>query len=132
MSEDKKMSLTMQIMIAMVVGIICGVIINTLFASTAFVQDYIVGGVLDVVGSIFVASLKMMVVPLVFVSLVCGVTSLSDTAALGRLGGKAIGLYLMTTAIAVTIAISVALLISPGDGVQATAEVSYEAKEARR
>jgi len=72
-----------------------------------------------VVGSVFVAALKMMVVPLVFVSLVAGVTSLSDLNALGRIGIKALALYLTTTAIAVTIALSLASLVGPGHGFNA-------------
>ena len=66
----------------------------------------------------FVSALKMMVVPLVFVSLVGGVTALGDLRALGRVGGKAVVLYLGTTAVAVSIALSLAVLAAPGEGFQ--------------
>ena len=129
-TEAKKMSLTTKILIAMISGIAVGILINTQFATHVGVQTYFVGGILDVIGSIFVASLKMMVVPLVFVSLICGVTSLGDPKALGRLGLKALALYLFTTAIAVSIALSLAVSIGPGQGFENTAEVVYEAKQA--
>ena len=91
-------------------------IINTLFADVKWIQDYIVMGLFEVVGKIFVASLQMLVVPLVFVSLVCGVSSLEDSSKLGRMGVKTIGLYLFTTAIAVTLALIASILIGPGTG----------------
>jgi DAACS family dicarboxylate/amino acid:cation (Na+ or H+) symporter len=129
-TETKKMSLTTKILIAMISGIAVGILINTQFANNVHVQTYFVGGILDVIGSIFVASLKMMVVPLVFVSLICGVTSLGDPSALGRLGLKALALYLFTTAVAVSIALSLAVSIGPGQGFDNTTEVVYEAKQA--
>lgn len=81
-------------------------------------------------GKIFVNCLKMMVVPLVFVSLVCGICSLSDTTKLGRLGGKSIGLYIFTTGIAITIAITLALVIAPGEGANLVQSATQETKEA--
>lgn len=73
----------------------------------------------------------MMVVPLVFVSLVVGVTALSDIQTLGRIGVKALGLYLATTAIAVSIALSLAVLVEPGRGFDAGATAaSFTGKEA--
>jgi len=110
--------LTRQIVIAMIAGIMLGVVLNQLGA-TPWVRLLLVDGLLHVVGSVFVAALKMMVVPLVFVSLVAGVTSLSDLNALGRIGIKALALYLTTTAIAVTIALSLASLVGPGHGFNA-------------
>jgi Na+/H+-dicarboxylate symporter len=84
-----------------------------------------------VVGSVFVAALKMMVVPLVFVSLVVGVTALSDLIALGRIGVKALVLYLSTTAIAVTIALTLTGVVGPGHGFDAgNAAASFSGKEA--
>lgn len=67
------------------------------------------------VGDIFMRLIKMVIVPLVFASLLVGVASLGDVRKLGRMGGKTLGLYLMTTAIAVTIGLGVAHLIQPGD-----------------
>ncbi len=110
--------LTRQIVIAMLAGIVLGVVVNQL-GTAPWVQLALVDGLLYVVGSVFVAALKMMVVPLVFVSLVAGVTSLSDLNALGRIGIKALALYLTTTAIAVTLALTLASLVGPGRGFDA-------------
>ena len=114
MTQKKRFSLTSQILLAMLAGIFTGTLINLLFADIAFVQDFIVTGLLHVIGTAFVAALKMLVVPLVFVSLIGGVTALGDVKALGRIGLKAVSLYLLTTAIAISIALCLASLINPG------------------
>ncbi|MFB1000381.1 MAG: cation:dicarboxylase symporter family transporter, partial [Colwellia sp.] len=71
----------------------------------------------------------MLVVPLVFVSLICGTCSLKDTTKLGRIGGKAISLYLITTAIAISFAMFLALVISPGEGVNMASETTFTSRE---
>lgn len=130
MPEKHSHTLTRQIVIAMLAGIGLGVALNLLGAA-AWVQAVFVDGLLHVAGSIFVSALKMMVVPLVFVSLVVGVTALSDMKTLGRIGVKALGLYLATTAIAVSIALSLAVLVEPGRGFDAGATAaSFTGKEA--
>lgn len=127
----KKLSLTMKIMVAMVVGIVFGIILSTVGKDSLFVQNILIGGILKVVGTIFVKALKMMVVPLVFVSLIGGVTSLGDVNALGRIGIKALILYLITTAVAITIALTLAVVIAPGEGFEVKAQdVKFQAKEA--
>jgi len=120
MAAPETHRLTRQIVIAMVAGIVLGVAIN-LLGATPWIQTFVVDGILHVVGSVFVAALKMMVVPLVLVSLVVGVTALSDLRVLGRIGAKALGLYLATTAIAVTIALTLAGVVGPGEGFDAGA-----------
>ena len=95
------MNLTQKILIGMALGLALGVIFQaTDLVSNGFVSTYVLNGVIDAGGKIFVTLLKMMVVPLVFVSLVCGAASLGATGSVGRLGGKTIGLYLATTALA--------------------------------
>ncbi len=71
--------------------------------------------ILRPVGTAFMKLIKMVIVPLVFSSLLVGVASLGDVRKLGRLGGKTIGLYLGTTAIAVTIGLALGNLIQPGN-----------------
>lgn len=66
------------------------------------------------IGRLFLALIKMVVVPLVFFSLVVGVASLGDFRALGRLGGRTIGYFMMTTVVALTIGVGLANLIKPG------------------
>jgi Na+/H+-dicarboxylate symporter len=85
------------------------------------------GGLFYVGGQIFVASLKVLVVPLVFISLVCGTCQLQGQSSLGRLSLKAIGLYLLTTAIAISIAIFVAELLQPGIGIEMTTKADFVA-----
>jgi DAACS family dicarboxylate/amino acid:cation (Na+ or H+) symporter len=70
----------------------------------------------------------MMVVPLVLVSLVCGVTALGDVRALGRLGMKTLGLYLLTTCVAIVIALLLATFIAPGGGFELAGEIAYESR----
>jgi DAACS family dicarboxylate/amino acid:cation (Na+ or H+) symporter len=117
--SDSTHNLTRKIMLAMGSGMLMGIIINLLIPEKSLFNDYLVHGFLHVVGAIFVASLKMMVVPLVFVSLVGGVTALGNLSALGRMSVKAILLYLMTTAIAITLALSLAVVVGPGEGFDA-------------
>ena len=71
---------------------------------------------MDVGGKIFIASLKLLVVPLVFVSWSAVPVTSPDGAAMGRVGGKALGLFLLTTAIAISLALMVSLTIKPGEG----------------
>ncbi len=128
---EAKISLTTQILIAMIFGAFLGVLLNLFGAGSGLVQSLLVDGVLRVVGAIFIASLKMMVVPLVFVSLVCGVTSMGDVAALGRIGAKALGLYVATTALAITVALLIAGVVSPGIGFDITgAEIDFKSRAA--
>jgi Na+/H+-dicarboxylate symporter len=80
----------------MAAGLVAGVAIN-LIGADGLVGSYVVDGLFHVVGTIFLASLKLLVVPLVLVSLVCGTASLEDVTRLGRVGGKTLVLYLLTT-----------------------------------
>ena len=130
------MSLTKKILIGMTLGLALGVLFQvTDLVSNAFIDSYVLNGAIDAGGKIFVTLLKMMVVPLVFVSLVCGARSLGATGSVGRLGGKTIGLYLLTTALAVSFALMLALIVDPGlsasdDNSAALTFDAYQAKEA--
>jgi Na+/H+-dicarboxylate symporter len=131
------MTLTTRILLAMVAGIVLGSLLNLLSAQDvlpvafqSFIDSYLIGGLFDVVGRIFVASLKMLVVPLVFVSLVCGASALGNNARMGRIAIRTIGFYLLTTAIAVTLAITAGVLIAPGEGVSAVGTADFVASEA--
>jgi len=112
----EKKSLTLRIITAMVLGLATGLIIKYLFPSSQFLQVYLIDGLFHIIGAIFIASLKMLVVPIVFVSLVCGTCSLKDTTKIGRLGLKTLLLYLITTAFAVTVALLLSVLVGPGEG----------------
>ena len=123
------MNLTVRILIGMVSGIVVGLLIQFSTSPEAWIQTFLVHGILDTGGTLFVASLRLMVVPLVFVSLVCGASNLADGAAMGRLGGKTLGLYLMTTAIAISLALSLALIVSPGESGSFATTTEYSPRE---
>lgn len=88
--------------------------------------------VFEPVGNLFINAIKMLIVPLVFCSLISGITSMRDTTKLGRIGGKAIAIYLITTGIAVTIGLILGTYFAPGDGMQmvAVAEMAAISREA--
>ncbi|MBQ0078358.1 MAG: dicarboxylate/amino acid:cation symporter [Eubacterium sp.] len=112
----KKMGLTTKIFIGLIAGLIVGIIFNLLIPES-YVRDTIfVDGIFYIIGQGFIRLMKMLVVPLVFCSLVCGSSSIGDTKALGKVGGKTIAFYLATTALAVTVAITIATIIHPGIG----------------
>lgn len=140
MTEKKQASLTTRIVIGMVAGIVIGFLLQKLMPNGSdfviplylfdiSIRALFVDGLFEVIGKIFIASLQMLVVPLVFVSLICGTCSLKDTSKLGRIGGKAIGLYLTTTAIAISLAMFVALLVEPGTGVDKATDTTFIAKD---
>ncbi|NOQ64065.1 MAG: cation:dicarboxylase symporter family transporter [Methyloprofundus sp.] len=111
-----KMTLTTKILIGMGLGLIVGSLINQFALHIPFIQNYFVGGVFHVIGAAFINALKMLVVPLVTFSLICGVCGIGDIGALGRIGFKSFALYLLTTALAITLALVIAIVIAPGEG----------------
>ncbi|PAO43273.1 dicarboxylate/amino acid:cation symporter [Vibrio vulnificus] len=130
MNTKKPMSLTGRVILGMVAGILTGFAIRALFADNGFVDAYIVNGLFEVGGKIFIASLKMLVVPLIFVSLVCGTSSLKDISTLGRMGGKPLAFYITTTAVAITLALTMGTVFQPGAGADLTAASSFKSAEA--
>jgi Na+/H+-dicarboxylate symporter len=108
--------LSNRILAALALGAATGLLLNATIADQAWVQDWIIGGLFHVTGQLFVRGLSMLVVPIVFVSLVAGVSTLGDPARLGRISAMAIGLYLITTGVAVVLALSAALIFQPGAG----------------
>ncbi|WP_413377801.1 dicarboxylate/amino acid:cation symporter [Alkalihalobacillus sp. 1P02AB] len=122
------MSLTKKILIALVVGVVVGLGFN-LFAPNLFdpVDTYL----LTPLGQIFLNLIMMVVVPLVFFSLILGAAGLGDPKALGRIGGKTLLFFMVTSVIALSLAISLAYLIQPGEpGLMGNLEEDYEAQEA--
>ncbi len=115
-TEKKKMGLSTKIFVALLVGAVTGIIIHYALPASNFKDQFIVEGVLYVIGQGFIRLMQMLVVPLVFCSLVCGSMAIGDTKTLGKVGIKTVGFYIATTALAVTIALSVAYMINPGIG----------------
>jgi len=126
----ERATLTRNILIGMAGGLLLGSLIHAIdLADSNPIMVYGVNGLFDIGGKAFVASLKLLVVPLVFVSLVCGASNLSDGSSLGRIGMKTVGLYLFTTAIAITLALTVANIVDPGMGMALTTDAVFVAKE---
>ncbi|WP_116367223.1 dicarboxylate/amino acid:cation symporter [Parahaliea mediterranea] len=127
------MSLTNRILIAMVAGILFGSLLDLILGSSGIsagfhniIQTYVVDGVLELVGRVFIASLKLLVVPLVLVSLICGSSSLGDSARMGPIAAKTMIFYLVTTAIAISTALLVAVLVGPGTHVSLPGSAEFE------
>lgn len=119
--EKKKMGLTSKIFIGLIGGLILGVVLNLWVPNSYFRDTILVDGFFYVVGNGFIRLMKMLVVPLVFCSLVCGSSAIGDTKSLGKVGGKTIAFYLATTVLAVTVAITVATVVRPGIGLDMSA-----------
>ena len=107
----KKLALHWQIIIGLALGLVYG-IIATNSGWGSFTSDWIAP-----FGTIFINLLKLIAMPLVLSSLITGVASLSDIKKLSRIGGKTIGIYIGTTALAVTLGLISVNLIKPGDKV---------------
>lgn len=121
----KKVTLTSKILLGLFLGFIFGLILKSLPES--YIKDtVIIGGVFKVLGSGFTSAIKMMVVPLVFVSLVCGSSSMGDVKQLGRIGTKTMAFYLSTTAIAIITALFLGSVLKPGEGLDMSAVVTGE------
>lgn len=133
MSQEKnKMSLTSKVLLGMLLGILVGLGINMsgLNVAGSFVNEYVVNGGFHIAGKMFVTALKMLVVPLVFFSLISGVCGIGNIGTLGKVGGKSFVLYMITTAIAIAMAITLAAIVGPGEGANLTTSASFTGKEA--
>ncbi len=111
-----RIGLTGWIFIALVAGIAVGVACNYLVPDSSPVDDVLVEGVFYLLGQGFIRLMQMLVVPLVFCSIVCGAASIGSGKALGKVGGATVLFYLLTTAVAVIMALGVAGLVNPGEG----------------
>ena len=112
----KKISLGNWILIGMILGLIFGLILN-FYVDDPFIKNVILmDNIFYLGGNGFIKLMKMLVVPLVFCSIVVGVASISDVKKIGTIGGQTIIIYLITTAIAVSIALLIGMQLKPGVG----------------
>ena len=109
----KKMGLTTKIFIGLLAGAVVGILLNYAIPASYVRDDIIINGVLYIIGQGFIRLMQMLVVPMVFCSLVCGSMSIGDTKKLGSVGVRTIIFYLITTALAISVAIGVGNLINP-------------------
>lgn len=117
------MNLSVKILIALVLSVVLGLVLGA--GSLPFIKAWIAP-----LGTIFINLIKMMIVPVVFTSLVVGMTSIGDLKSLGRVGVKTIAVYLVTTAIAIVIGFAVALIGKPGVGMLSNAGATVKVKAA--
>ena len=116
----KNISLTQWMIISMVLGLIVGLILN-LYVKDPFIKNTILmDNIFYIGGNGFIKLIRMMVIPLVFCSIVVGVSSISDIKKLTRIGGNTIALYRITTTIALIIAIIISNILQPGLGLTFT------------
>ncbi|MGN1149151.1 MAG: dicarboxylate/amino acid:cation symporter, partial [Sutterella sp.] len=118
MSSKMKISLAWQMMIGLALGVIVGAIVDSSFAQTW----------LQPLGNLFIRLIRMVVVPLVLATIIAGAAGISDTSKLGRVAGKVLLIYAITTAIAVASGLFFAGVIHPGLGLDLSTE-GLKAKE---
>lgn len=133
--QKQSKRLTRHIIIGMISGAALGVILNFVSRQAGeplhdVIVNYMAEGLFNVMGSAFVSLLQVLVVPLVFVSLICGTAALEDVRKLGRIGVRTFGLYMVTTALAITLALTAAIIIRPGIGFGLDTDVDFEPSEA--
>ena len=126
--QKKKIGLTTKLFIALLAGAVFGIVLCYMVPSGHVKDDIIVEGILYVIGQGFIRLMKMLVVPLVFCSLVCGSMAIGDTKKLGTVGVRTLIFYLFTTALAITVALSVGNIINPGIGLDMSAIKSNAAE----
>jgi Na+/H+-dicarboxylate symporter len=121
----KKRSLTAKILVSLVLGLIVGIIVYQLPASS-FKETVLINGIFQLLGQVFLRAIMMVVIPLVFVSLVNGAANMGDIKKLGRVGIKTVIFYLATTALAVTLALALGYFLKPGSGLDMGSVSSVE------
>ena len=104
------------------IGLCLGLIVGLLFKDVALM--------LKPVGTLFINMIKMLIVPLVFATLVTGITSMEDLSKMRRIGIKTFSIYLITTAIAVAIGLAFGILFEPGSGVALSNTAAVAVKKA--
>ena len=130
MSWYKNLSFTKKMLFAMLFGALLGILLNNVNSFDVLIDQYLSHGIFDIIGKIFVNSLKMLVVPLVFCSIAVGVSSLGNISLMGRIGAKSLIIYLITTAIAITLALLAAIIVKPGQGLEIQSSSEFISKEA--
>ncbi len=105
----KKLALHWQIILGMILGVIAGIIAVQFSGGKEFISDWV-----KPFGTIFINSLKLIAVPLIVASLIKGVSDLKDISKLSKMGGRTIGIYLLSTVFAVTTGLLAVNIIKPG------------------
>lgn len=113
---------SLQLYTQIFIGLILGVAAGAVFGEQA--------QIIKPLGTAFIRLITMVVVPLVFASLVMGIVSLGDLSKIGKIGGKALGYFFVTTMFAITIGLLAAQLVQPGKGMDTSLLKTYQVSEA--
>ncbi len=113
----------MKLWLKILLGLVLGVVAGVLFPS--FSQS------IKPLGDLFISAIKMLIVPLIFSSLVVGVTGMKDPKKMGRIGIKTFSLYLLTTAFAISIGLFIGTVMEPGKGVDLGTTTTLKTVEAQ-
>ncbi|MCW1953986.1 MAG: dicarboxylate/amino acid:cation symporter [Flavobacteriia bacterium] len=105
----KKLELHWKILIGMFLGVVFALLMTNISWGAEFISDWI-----KPFGTIFINSLKLIAVPLILASLIKGISDLKDISKLSKMGGRTIGIYILTTVIAVSIGLAIVNIIKPG------------------
>ena len=124
--KRQKLSITKKIFISLILGVITGIVLHYFVPAGTIRDTFLINGVFYIVGNGFLRAMQMLVVPLVLCSIVVGSMSIGDTKSMGKIGGKTIVFYLVTTAVAITIALCIGAILRPGMGLDQTAIESTE------
>lgn len=116
------MTTSNRIFIALLLGTVCGFLLNVLAPSSAI--EFLDGNILKVVGSGFIRLIQFIVVPLVLLSLALAVANMSDLKRIGRFSLKLLGMYLATSSVSLAVGIGLARLLKPGAGVEMAAHAA--------
>jgi len=114
----QKMPLWQKIFIGLILGLATGLIVGESAAA------------LKPIGTLFINLIKMLIVPLIFVTLVSGIVAMEDLKKMRRIGMKTFAIYLLTTAVAITIGITFGIIFEPGAGISLEGAKAMTAKEA--
>ena len=108
----KKIPLHWSILLGMTLGVLVGVIFTTFKSGPQMISHWV-----KPFGTIFINALKLIAMPLILGSLIKGVSDLKDISRLSRMGGRTIGIYIMTTVVAVMIGLIMVNTIKPGKSI---------------
>lgn len=115
-----KLHLTSIIFISLILGFIVGLLLHYYIPEGYIRDEILVNGIFNILGNGFIRAMRMLVVPLVFCSIVCGTMGIGDTSKMGKMGIVTITFYTCTTMVAVAVALCVANIINPGYGMNMT------------
>lgn len=113
-NKKKKLGLSQQIFIALIAGLVVGILIHYFMPAGHFRDDVLVEGIFYTIGQVFIRLMQMLVVPLVFFSIADGCRNLGDTETLGKVGVRIVVFYICTTALAIFLSLVLANIINPG------------------